>query len=109
LNKAAKKKRSNAKIVLTAVFEQPSIKSSGSKNSPDALSKGNTDMEYSLVASETFTAWSRIPPRGGAIIETAGTDLEAARKFWRASVKLAPAGIIIRLLDETDFCHEANI
>jgi len=67
------------------------------------------NMEYSIVASQTAIAWSRYPADGGgAIIETAGYDLEAAKKFWKAAAKLAPKGIIVRLMGEDDFTHESN-
>jgi len=57
----------------------------------------------------TAIAWSRVPPNGGgAIIETAGYDLEKAKKMWKAAAKLAPKGIVVRLMDENDFTHESN-
>jgi len=67
-------------------------------------------MTYSIVTSQTFIAWSKHPPVGGAVIESAGSDLEGARAMWREAVKAAPSGMFVRLLaDEDDFCIEANI
>jgi len=66
-------------------------------------------MTYDIVTSQTAIAWSRIPPRGGAIIESAGSDLEVARRRWKEAANAAPKGMVIRLMDSNEFTHEANI
>ena len=62
---------------------------------------------YDIVITETAVAWSRIcPTTGGGLIETAGVCLEIARQRFHQAVAAAPAGHVIRLMDEDDFTHE---